>query len=421
MAHRLRGCRGRCRHHRRDQDIAELLAATAVVVGPERACHAACNGVGPASVARALPLLQPLALTAETRRQVAAQEGLLDRLRAQAAATAGGTAPPLEHLPRVRLRTLLLVVLAGLGLYALLPSVGELSAGMRAVQTADWRWLGAALAASALSYVAAAVALSGAAGRALAPLPTVVGQLAASFANRVTPAGLGALALNARLLERSGLTRPAAVGAVALTSAAGVVVHVSLLGTALVWLARSRDGAVVELGGGLPSWAAVALGLAALSAVGGVLLTPIGRRRLLPPLRAGSAAFAGVLRHPRQAGTLLTGAVGVTSSYIAAIAASAAALDLGLSLPEIATAYLAGAALASAVPTPSGLGAAEAALAAALVAVGAALGPAVATVLAFRLVTFWLPILPGVLALRWLRAHGAVCGSPAGRLVPRRA
>jgi uncharacterized membrane protein YbhN (UPF0104 family) len=40
--------------------------------------------------------------------------------------------------------------------------------------------------------------------------------------------------------------------------------------------------------------------------------------------------------------------------------------------------------------------------------VGAAAGPAVAGVLAFRLLTFWLPILPGWLAYRALRATGTI-------------
>jgi undecaprenyl-diphosphatase len=45
----------------------------------------------------------------------------------------------------------------------------------------------------------------------------------------------------------------------------------------------------------------------------------------------------------------------------------------------------------------------EAALVAGLTAIGAAAGPAVAGVLAFRLLTFWLPILPGWLAFAWLQ------------------
>ena len=50
----------------------------------------------------------------------------------------------------------------------------------------------------------------------------------------------------------------------------------------------------------------------------------------------------------------------------------------------------------------------EAALVTGLTAVGAPAGPAVAAVLAFRLLTFWLPILPGWLAYRTLRVSGTI-------------
>ena len=96
----------------------------------------------------------------------------------------------------------------------------------------------------------------------------------------------------------------------------------------------------------------------------------------------------------------------VTLPYVAALASSAAAIGLGLGLFEVAAAYLAGAALASAVPTPSGLGATEAALAASLVAVGATIGPAVAAVLAFR----WSPS-----GCRSCRARWPCTGCGAGR------
>ena len=43
-----------------------------------------------------------------------------------------------------------------------------------------------------------------------------------------------------------------------------------------------------------------------------------------------------------------------------------------------------------------------------LTAAGAPAGPAVAAVLAFRLLTLWLPILPGWLAYRHLRATGTI-------------
>jgi undecaprenyl-diphosphatase len=59
--------------------------------------------------------------------------------------------------------------------------------------------------------------------------------------------------------------------------------------------------------------------------------------------------------------------------------------------------------VATAAPTPGGLGALEAALIAGLVAAGVDKEIAVPAVFLYRLATFWLPILPGYLCFHWLR------------------
>lgn len=56
--------------------------------------------------------------------------------------------------------------------------------------------------------------------------------------------------------------------------------------------------------------------------------------------------------------------------------------------------------MASVSPTPGGLGAFEVALIAALSGFGLDKGTAVSAALAFRLLTYWLPTLPG-----WLMFH----------------
>jgi uncharacterized protein (TIRG00374 family) len=74
---------------------------------------------------------------------------------------------------------------------------------------------------------------------------------------------------------------------------------------------------------------------------------------------------------------------------------------------KVALAYLGGSA-AGVVPTPGGLGAVEAAMIAALTALGAQPALSVAGVLGFRLATFWLPIAPGWVAYRRLRKRGVL-------------
>ena len=76
-----------------------------------------------------------------------------------------------------------------------------------------------------------------------------------------------------------------------------------------------------------------------------------------------------------------------------------------VALAAIAVVYLAGATIGQAAPTPGGLGAVEAALSAGLTAAGIPGGIAVSSVLLFRLVTFWLPTIPGWFAFNSLQKN----------------
>jgi len=295
-------------------------------------------------------------------------------------------------------------VAAGFAVHLLLPQVGELRQTLGALQGARWTWLAAGLVLSAASYLAAAVAQLGAVDPPLALGRTTLVQVASSFANRLTPASLGGIGLNVRYLQRAGSDRPAAVAAVAVNTAAGALLHVLGLLVAAFLVGHTELHTTQ-----IPRGWLVLVALAAVLATGGLVLwSPLGRRRLVvPALRAGRE-LAGVLRRPGKAAQLLGGSAGVTLTYALALACCLAAFGAHLPLVSTVAVYLAGAAVASVSPTPGGLGAMEAALVAGLTAVGAPTGPAVAGVLAFRLLTFWLPILPGWLAYRALRADGTI-------------
>ena len=61
--------------------------------------------------------------------------------------------------------------------------------------------------------------------------------------------------------------------------------------------------------------------------------------------------------------------------------------------------------LAGFMPVPGGMGVAEAAYTAGLVALGLPSAPAMSTAIAFRMVTYYLPPIWGAIAMRWLRQH----------------
>ncbi len=96
----------------------------------------------------------------------------------------------------------------------------------------------------------------------------------------------------------------------------------------------------------------------------------------------------------------------VTLAYAATLVFAVEAFGGGLSIPEICTAFMVAVTISTIAPTPGGLGALEATMIASLAGFGMDHGPAVGAVLAFRLATFWLPILPGWYTFVWMERNG---------------
>jgi len=155
-------------------------------------------------------------------------------------------------------------------------------------------------------------------------------------------------------------------------------------------------------------WKSLVLTAVVLAAIGVVVGSVRVRRRLMPSVRAAVAQVTALVHEPLRAIALLGSAAGITAAFALALAAAVQAAGGGPSLVSIFAVYLGSSALAAAAPTPSGLGALEAALVAGLTSVGQAAAPAVTAVLVFRVVTYWLPALPGAAAFWVLRRHGTL-------------
>jgi uncharacterized membrane protein YbhN (UPF0104 family) len=108
-----------------------------------------------------------------------------------------------------------------------------------------------------------------------------------------------------------------------------------------------------------------------------------------------------------QAGPRLTllfgGSALVTLAYIGGLVASVKAFGVSASIVQVGAVYLVSSLIAAASPTPGGIGAIEAALAAGLTGIGIPNGPAVSAVLLYRLATYWLPVPPGWYSWRLLQ------------------
>ena len=102
-----------------DTDVAELLAATAVALGTERAVRVALGVVGVDVLESARDWLHPLALSHATRTALG-RTGMLDELRAEVARRTGHTIAEYEPLGRFATQRVLGLGLLGLGVYSLL-------------------------------------------------------------------------------------------------------------------------------------------------------------------------------------------------------------------------------------------------------------------------------------------------------------
>jgi uncharacterized membrane protein YbhN (UPF0104 family) len=153
----------------------------------------------------------------------------------------------------------------------------------------------------------------------------------------------------------------------------------------------------------VPSGAAGPLALAAgaglCAAVAALLLVRRLRTAVWSFLRTALGEARSVHTRPARALALWGGSLAFPALQAAGLAAVGRALGLPVPPAHIVVAYLAATVAVALVPVPGGIGSVEAALIVTLVAAGAPVAPATAVVLGYRIITVWLPLLPGALTL----------------------
>jgi undecaprenyl-diphosphatase len=386
-------------------DRAELLASLGALVGADRAVASAARVLDREDLAAAAAYIQPLALSAGTRRQ--SSKSLLQDLRSMIAAATGEEPAPLEQLVRVRPRTLMMISVGVGAFYLLLPQLADVGDSFRALRTANFWWLALCVVMSLTTYVFAAIGLMGGVSGRLPFAATIGAQGASSFVNRVTPANVGGMALNVRFMQKAGIDAGAAGAGTGLNVLAGGIAHVVLLFMFIAWAGQSNASFEIPASSKLLVIIAVALAL-----IGIVAATRWGRRlfqrHVVRFVKQSWSSMTSLARSPAKLAMLFGGSVGVTLAYIAALAAAIAAYGGGVTFAQVGAVYLGATVVAAAAPTPGGLGAVEAALVAGLTGVGMESGVAVAAVLSYRLATYWLPILPGWVSFQILERRNLI-------------
>ncbi|MEV7147885.1 lysylphosphatidylglycerol synthase domain-containing protein [Streptomyces sp. NPDC093084] len=269
-----------------------------------------------------------------------------------------------------------------------------LNEGVARLARAEPLWLLAAGGLTCLTWVLAACMRQGAVPDPLPPGLLLASQFAAGAANHALPAGLGAHAVTVRFLRTRGVPLQRATSSIALYSVAksGAKTAV-LIGFLLSSSAWRRLGDLIPEGVVLVPVAAVLTLVGVATAVVRPLRRPVTRL-----VRAALTDARAVHARPCRAAALWGGATALPVVQASALACTGEALGLGLSWGTVVFAFLAGGTAGGAVPVPGGV-AVDAALVITLAAFGAPVAVATATVIGYRMVTDWVPLLPGALVL----------------------
>jgi uncharacterized membrane protein YbhN (UPF0104 family) len=387
-------------------DLAQLLTTVALTVGPERTVDSAVAALGEDAVLRAVPVLQPVALSPDARVALKASKSVMGELRERLVALR----PQAEAVEPVQLRRISargVVTLLGGGIagYLLLTQLAQVDIG-QVVSTADWRWAALLLVFAASTFAGASLALAGAVQIPLRFIRTYMTQLAVAFSGLVAPAAVGNIALNTRYLQTSGLSPTIAGASVGVAQVAQFCSYFVLL---VISGVLAGTGPAVSFS---PSPVLVAGILVVVILLLGVLALPKVRAlltdRVLPQVRSAVPQVLAVLQHPAKLTQLLGGALLLDMSFVAALVCATRAFGAQAPVASIAVVYFAGAIVGSAVPTPGGLGGIEAAMSFGLISIGVDSGTAVSSVLLYRLATYWLPIPFGWFSLNRLQKVGAI-------------
>jgi uncharacterized membrane protein YbhN (UPF0104 family)/tRNA A-37 threonylcarbamoyl transferase component Bud32 len=393
---------------RRPADVAELLVATASIVGDDRAVAAAARGLGQEALADALPLLQAPALSRETR--VAAgprHKELRSRLRNLSelgAAAAGTEVPPLEELHRVKTSNLLMAVGMFIAAATLLSQVGDPADLWDTVTKAKLEWLALAFVLSMSTNLAFAIALMGTVPVRLALWRTTELQVSMSFSNLAVPA-VGGMAAQIRFLQKQGASLASAVASGGLlSSVASPVVQLMIFAVALsltpdaVNFVNVPTSSLIDL--------ALAVIAVALVAAGVVFGIPKIRRAALPPLKQAGTTLWTAMRSPRQLSLLFIGNFLSTITFGFCLMACVLAFGESPSIWTLLVANIGVSTVASLVPIPGGgTAVTSVGLSGALTAFGVPTPVAVSAVLTQQLIVNYVPAVIGWFATKDLLDH----------------
>ena len=387
-------------------DRVQMVAALSCRMGLPRTLDCAQRYWGREGLAQLIPFAQNVAIAAATKTDDFWSRGALRTMRQSMRDRCPEDeveAPEQVTLSRFSIKsviTLALLIMAAFVMFTQLKPQEFL----RALEQAN-PWMAAlSFVFGVLSWIGSGVALGAFIDEDRRNYPGILAsQAVGTFTTLSMPAGLGPAFVNLQFIRRSGYRNAAATAIMSAVVAVQALTIAGLLVVIGVFTGRNT------LSGMIPTNMLV-IAIASVAAIASLVMVlpptrKLVRERLLPIVLAYARQLIDLLSQP---GKLLASAAGwLLQNVTLGLSFWAALMAFGRYTNPIETTfmYVLTNTVASAVPTPGGLGAIEAALTLGFSSVGVPSAIAFSATMLFRLLTYWLRIPIGAVAMKWMNAR----------------
>ncbi|MEE1295274.1 MAG: lysylphosphatidylglycerol synthase transmembrane domain-containing protein [Bifidobacterium sp.] len=390
-------------------DKVQMLALFATAIGVDRTVAAAVRAWGDDTVINLIPFVQKVAVPASTRDLEGWDKQLLENLRkAMGALAPEEVSESLEQvtLSRFSLRSFFALALLVVAVAVVFTQLNPTEM-VKAVKDANL-WMGlVCLVFSFLAWVGSAWALGAFMDRdKRSMIGLLCSQMAAGFTAVSMPAGIGPAFVNLQYLRKSGYRNTVATAIMSAVLAVQAVITVVLLIIIGIFTGKNTLSGMIPTNTLILVIAAVALVVSVAMAI------PPVRKKVtdtyLPLVKSYARSLLETLTQPKQLMGSVAGSLLLNLSTGFGFWAALLAFGYWMNPIEVTFIFLLANTLGSAVPTPGGLGAVEAALSVAFTAVGVPSTIAVSATLVYRIAFYWLRIPVGALAMQWLNRHDLI-------------
>ncbi|MFT8357231.1 MAG: lysylphosphatidylglycerol synthase transmembrane domain-containing protein [Bifidobacterium aquikefiri] len=387
-------------------DRVQLLVLLSCAIGRQRTLKVACRVWGKDAVIQLVPFIQKVAIPASTRALQSWDKNTIKALRDDVRKLSDeDTVESLEavNLSRFSFRSFAALVLLIIAVVVIITQL-NLQQVIDAVTHANPWMAGLCFLFGVMAWLGGAISLGIFVDKDKRNyLGLFFTQVASSFTAVSMPSGVGPAFVNLQYLRKSGYKNSIA------TAIMSAVVAVQFATTFLLLVVIGIFSGRNTFSGMIPTnLLVITIGILAIVIALGIAIKPIRQyvlKRLLPIVSTYTRQLLDVLTQPRELIISSLGSwmqsFGLGFGYWAALMA----FGYHTNILETTFIYLLANTIGSAVPTPGGLGAVEAALTFGFSSLGVPTALSLSATVLFRVATYWIRIPLGALAAKWLDRH----------------